>query len=172
MLSEHIEIANKTSRANGMIGKNALVPKFVKQIVSKDQTILDFGAGKHAMHTQELRSKGYNITAYDFGNNVTELHDPNALNKKYDVVFASNVLNTLSTVEDIEQTVSQMINCVEEDGILIVNIPASPRKLQEVPEDSHNSVWNCLHKEFCRINRIGGTAKAPVYHATNVLPEL
>ena len=172
MKPEHILIANKTARTKGMIGKNAIVPKYVKQIARKSDTILDFGSGPQAIHTQMLRENGFHATAYDFGNNVAEgIHDVYALKRKYDIVFASNVLNTLSDVEDIKATIVQLEQVVGDRGKLIVNVPASPRKLMNNAKDTHKIVYDMLKQWFVVVNRVGGTASAPIYEATNTMGE-
>ncbi len=66
---EEIEIANKTSRAAGAVSANAVVPRYVRENVPKSHKILDFGAGKDAVHTQNLRGEGFNVTAHEFGSN-------------------------------------------------------------------------------------------------------
>lgn len=172
MKQENIVIANKTARATGSVGKNAIVPKYVRTIAKAEDCILDFGSGPKAIHTASLRSEGFNVTAYDFGINVNDLHDVDALGKKYDIVFASNVLNTLTEANDIYETIEQIAKCVKEDGIMVVNVPATPRKLKDNPQDTHKIVWGKLHELYCRIDRVGGTASAPIYKATNKLPQI
>lgn len=99
-----IKIANATSRSNGASAKNkdgsirAIVPRYVAEHVDKDDSILDFGAGKGAVHTKWLREVGFNVTAYDFGENCIEgLHDKDALKKWYDVVMAPRYLDLYIT---------------------------------------------------------------------------
>ena len=101
---EEIKIANATSRSNGASAINkdgsirAIVPRYVAENINKEDSVLDFGAGKGAVHTKWLREQGFNATAYDFGDNLIEgLHDRNALNKQYKVIMASNVLNVQSS---------------------------------------------------------------------------
>lgn len=80
---DEVEIANRTSRSRGAVGKRAIVPRLVPQYASQSDTILDFGAGKDAVHALDLREQGYNVTAYEFGSNVdSKLHDMDALKKK------------------------------------------------------------------------------------------
>ena len=127
------EIANATDRPGGVFGGEPVVYRQAKKLASKSDKILDFGAGKEAVYTQKLRDLGYTVTAYDFGDNVGEIHDRNALLKKYDVVLASNVLNVQSTEESLNKTLSQIKNSTS--GFAIVNYPDSPRKLGLSTED-------------------------------------
>ena len=97
---EDIKVANLTSRNKGAVGEQAIVPKWIEENVNKKSSILDYGAGKSAQHTERLSNEGYNVTAYEFGDNVNpNIHDVNALDKKYDVVYASNVLNVQNSEE-------------------------------------------------------------------------
>lgn len=139
---KEIKIANATSRSNGASAINsdgairAIVPNFIFKNIEKyrDKTILDFGAGKDAIHTKWLRDNGLNVTAYDFGENCIEgIHDKNALNKRYDVIFASNVLNVQSSEEMMDATLCQIYKTLKKGGKFIFNYPASPRKL-DMPE--------------------------------------
>ena len=83
---EEIKVANATSRCNGASAKNqdgsirAIVPRYVAEHINNEESILDFGAGKLAIHTQWLKERGFNVTAYDFGDNIVEgLHNEDAL---------------------------------------------------------------------------------------------
>ena len=162
-----IKIANATSRSNGASARNkdgsirAIVPKWVAENVKKDRTILDFGAGKEAMHTQWLREQGFNVTAYDFGANCIEgLHDKDALSKQYRVIFASNVLNVQSSVSMLMETLWQIYNSLERGGIFVCNYPSSPRKLV-VPA---SNVASCIKYVFGgSMERVGGSSSAPLW---------
>jgi hypothetical protein len=124
-----IKEASKTSRPKSF-SKKAIVPKKVLEIASPMESILDFGAGKDAVHTQILREKGLNVTAYDFKvNSNTMYHRQDALKYKYDIVMVSNVLNIQISKGMLEDTLSQIKNCVKEDGFVIANYPKEPRKL-------------------------------------------
>lgn len=91
--------------------------------------ILDFGAGWKAFHTLKLRALGFDVTAWDFGRNFEPLlHDALALDRKYDVVMASNVVNVHSTVHGIERTIAQLAIATLSSGFCVVNYPESPRK--------------------------------------------
>ena len=164
-----IKIANATSRSNGASAKNkdgsirAVVPRYVAEHVSKKDTILDFGAGKAALHTKWLKEQGFNVTAYDFGDNIIEgLHDRDALSQQYKVIMMSNVLNVQSSREMLDETLQQVYNSLESGGDLICNYPASPRKMQFFNSTSMIIAIEQIFKG-CRVYRIGGSSSAPVW---------
>lgn len=139
---KEIREANKTARSNGASAINsdgtirAIVPNFIYKNIEKyrDKTILDFGAGKDIIHTKWLREQGLNVTAYDFGENcINEVHDKNALDKRYDVIFASNVLNVQSSDTMMDTTLYQIYKALKKGGQFIFNYPSSPRK-SDMPE--------------------------------------
>ena len=162
-----IKIANATSRSNGASAKNkdgsirAIVPKYVVEHIKKEDSILDFGAGKSAVHTQWLREEGFNVTAYDFGNNCIEgLHDKNALNKQYKVIMCSNVLNVQSSIQMLIETLKQIYNSLERGGILVCNYPASPRKMTLATRDMESIIQSV----FCgNIDRVCSSTSAPLW---------
>jgi len=145
--NDEIDIANKTNRLNknvGAVGLNAIVPKYVLKYANKTDKILDFGSGKYPYYTLKLRNEGYNVISYDFGKNITEYHDVNALNKKYDIIFASNVLNVQSSINMLKITIESIINCMKHDSIFIANYPYAPRKMSL----SFNDIINILKQYF------------------------
>lgn len=167
---EYIKIANKTSRSGGASAKNpdgtirAVVPKYVMQTVDKDKSILDFGAGKTAEHTKALRDAGYkNVTAYDFGSNLGEFHDANALSKTYDVVFASNVLNVSSDEEMLRDTLTEIRDAVKSGGKAIFNYPGSPRKAGFSAQEVAAIIKDIFGKEP---KKVGSTNSAPIWEIT------
>jgi hypothetical protein len=165
---EEIKIANATSRSNGASAKNkdgsirAVVPKYVAEHTSKKDSILDFGAGKAALHTKWLREQGFNVTAYDFGNNCIEgLHDKYALCKLYNVIMASNVLNVQSSTLMMFTTLWQICNSLEYGGRFVCNYPSSPRKMELLTVRDLESI---LQRVFGgSVERVGGSASAPLW---------
>lgn len=162
---EQIKIANATSRTSGAIGANAVVPKHVQLLAKKSHKILDFGAGKHAVHAKALKEKGFNVTAHEFGENQTKgVHDSKALSKKYDLAYASNVLNVQSSPEMLAHTLDQIHKTLHPHGSFVANLPASPRKYKELTGEHVKSE---LEKRFNSVKLIGGTNNIPVFHAKN-----
>ena len=143
---KEIREANKTARSNGASAINpdgtirAIVPNFIYKNIDKyrNKTLLDYGSGKDPIHTKWLREQGLNVTAYDFGNNCVEgIHNKDALYKRYDVVFASNVLNVQSSDVMMSITLNQIYKVLEKGGIFIFNYPSSPRK-------SNLEIWDVI----------------------------
>ena len=162
-----IKIANATSRSGGASAINkdgsirAIVPKYVAEHINKEDSLLDFGAGKGAVHTKWLREEGFNVTAYDFGENCIEgVHDKNALDKHYKVIMASNVLNVSSSFDMLLETLKQINNSLEPGGEFICNYPASPRKMVLAANDLKEIVQSIFKG---RIERVGGTSSAPLW---------
>ena len=164
---EEIKVANATSRSNGASAKNkdgsvrAIVPRYVSEHITKEESVLDFGAGKGALHTQWLRELGFNATAYDFGDNVIEgLHDKDALNKQYKVIMASNVLNVQSSIQMMFTTLRQVYDSLEFGGKFVCNYPSSPRKMPL----SASTLGYMLKQTFGgNVERVGGTSSAPLW---------
>lgn len=165
--NEEIRIANATSRSSGASAKNndgsirAIVPRYVAEYINKEEKMLDFGAGKDAVHTKWLRELGFNVTAYDFGDNCIEgLHDKDALNKQYKVIMASNVLNVSSSTKMLLETLRQMYGSLEYGGKLVCNYPSSPRKMDLTATE----LAHILKTTFGgSIERVGGSTSAPLW---------
>lgn len=162
-----IKIANATSRSNGASARNkdgsirAIVPKYVAEHINKEDSVLDFGAGKGAVHTKWLREEGFNVTAYDFGSNIIEgVHDKDALSKQYKVIMASNVLNVSSSLSMLLETLKQIYNSLEFGGEFICNYPASPRKMVLTANDLKEIIQSIFKG---RVERVGGTSSAPLW---------
>lgn len=162
-----IKIANATSRSGGASAINkdgsirAIVPRYVSEHINKEDSLLDFGAGKGAVHTKWLREEGFNVVAYDFGDNCIEgLHDKNALQKQYKVIMASNVLNVSSSLGMLLETLNQINSSLEPGGEFICNYPASPRKTVLTANDLREILQSIFKGG---IERVGGTSSAPLW---------
>ncbi len=140
MTKNEMTIANKTARSNGAVGKNALLPRIITGRYSQGSTILDFGAGPKALHTKNLKESGFiNVYAYDMGDNFDpdihlsegELESAN----NFDIVMASNVINTLSSLSAIKETIKDIYRYTDSKGVAIINFPVSPRKLKGLTKD-------------------------------------
>lgn len=161
---EAVKIANSTSRNSGAVGAKAITPRYVEQIANKSHKILDFGSGKDAAHAKRLRQQGLNVTAHEFGSNQNENHDKDALNRQYDHVYASNVLNVQSSKPMMAATLDQIHKATKKGGSFIGNFPMAPRKADDIDA---NHVEAELNKRFETVKRVGGTKKAPLFHAIN-----
>lgn len=163
--SDEISIANATSRSAGSVSAKALVPRYVEANIDKDSSILDFGAGKDAVHSKRLKDNGFkDVTAYDFGSNVKDgIHDPQALNRTYDCVFASNVLNVQSSKSMLDSTLDTIRAAIKPGGTFIGNFPDSPRKSEYITADV---IVKELTSRFKGVKKVGGSNKAPIFMAT------
>ena len=165
---EEIKVANATSRTNGASARNkdgsvrAIVPRYVSEHINKEESILDFGAGKDAVHTRWLREEGFDVTAYDFGDNCIEgLHDRNALGKQYKVIMASNVLNVQSTMTMMFATLRQVYDSLEYGGKFVCNYPSSPRKMELL---TSRDLEFMLRQTFGgTVTRVGSSSSAPLW---------
>lgn len=162
---EDIVVANKTSRANGAIGKNAITPRYVREHIElffdkEDTMVLDFGAGKAAAHAQAMLADGFMVTAYEFGENIDpRVHNELALMQTYHIVYASNVLNVQSGFAMARATIKQVADVVKKDGKFFANFPSSPRKSDMTPKE----MVQLLLEQFDTVERVGGTASAPLW---------
>ena len=175
-----IKRANRSARSAGAVGRFPLCYQALRDItqtqVVDDRTygpagraagrqfwpggnILDFGSGPDAIHTKMLREDGFRVTAYDFGDNVTDEVDADALSRSYEVVLASNVLN-VQEEELIEATLNQLFDAVKPGGCLIWNYPSSPRYMGL---SARQMIQRVMSLGFVASRRIGGTSSGPVY---------
>ena len=90
--------------------------------------VLDYGAGPDLVHTNILRSKGYHVDAIDIGRNfVPGLHDPGVFKRKYNVIYASNVINVQPTVAHVHNMLDQIKSMMTLSSTFICNYPTTPR---------------------------------------------
>lgn len=161
-----VDIANRTARARGRVGQAPTrTTKAVLDRVAADERVLDFGAGPEARQSEILREAGYeNVTAHEFGGNVREgVHDPAALERQYDAVFASNVLNVQSSRSMLAETLGQIQKATAPEGRAIFNYPESPRKME--PALTADQMQREIENYYGTVERVGGTKQAPVWEA-------
>ena len=137
MNKEQIKLVNKTARSKGTIGRNAILPKYIIENFEFDKVgnILDFGAGKNIIHTKALRDKGYLVDAYDIGDNFIKGVHTEIKDQKYDIIFASNVINILPNLVSIIEVIGLIYYLLDEDGCTLFNFPKNPRKLEISDDD-------------------------------------
>lgn len=167
---EEIMKANKSSRSSGAVGPKALTPRMVLKYIAdtgnKDIKILDFGSGKDAKHTYALRDMGLDVTAHDFSANINdEHHDPNALDRVYDIVFASNVLNVQGSEQMMIRTIEDVLKTMDDSSVFIANFPSSPRYGFETAKEAKD-----LLEDYFDVIVIhgsdGGKTSSPVWAMT------
>ena len=166
------DLAKRSGQRGGAVGDNPLVPRYVAQIAKKGQKILDFGAGAKAKQTLALRGKGLDVTAFDF-HNIPGVHDPDALSRQYDIVFASNVLNTASNKAMLLDGLRKIKKAIKPGGIAIFNYPSAPRYwvTTKYPERQSNTggvpaqvIAYFVQKTFGQApTLVGGTNSVPIW---------
>lgn len=165
-------IAMATSRNRGAVGANAVVPRVVRSFALLGDTILDFGCGKAAAHVQALQDDDFDAVGFDFHLPGSEVH----LLRQYSLVYASNVLNVQDSQDMMRETLRQMWACVEPGGLLIANLPTSPRKgaFEGMTTAQGNKMLHFVLRMMaldsgtnenlhCYPTRIGGTSQSPVF---------
>jgi len=156
---------NATSRHSGVVGNRAIVPRVVEKIVKHGDVILDFGAGKNAVQAQQLMNKGYDVIAYEMGKNFNPLyHFKDALNYRYNIVYASNVVNVQHSDEQIYNLLSLLHELIVNDGKVVINYPQSPRYAVKQDGDivSTKEVEDIAKSIFYRVTPVRGYS-APVF---------
>ena len=159
---EEIKRVTSTARATGAVGVKAITPRYVSETSKSGETILDYGSGKTPIHTTALQKQGLNVTSYDVGSNVVEgVHDVNALQRTYNTVFASNVLNVAPSESFLRKTLSEIKKATSSGGRALFNYPASPRKLNL----STDEMLGIVKEYFPEVTVVGGTKQTPLWEA-------
>ena len=105
-----------------------VLPNYVMKYAKKTDKILDYGAGRDIFGTKILRDNGYDCAAWEIGDNFSkELHDYHALERTYNIVFASNVLNVQPSISDAIDIVGDMDSLLKNKGYFFCNLPPKPR---------------------------------------------
>lgn len=153
---EEIRIANATYRSKGssVFDKDgnvrSVVARFIARSISKDTKILDFGCGSEFIQGEYLRSLGFDVSGWDFGENKPK-DCIDKFDKIYDVVYASNVLNVISSQSMLMETLEQIDSCLKDGGIFIANYPQSPRKMDMSAQELKNIIQEKLNTNVCKI---------------------
>ena len=160
-----VKIANATYRSKGssVFDKDgnirSVVARFVADNIDKDKKILDFGCGSEFIQGKYLRDLGFNVDGWDFGANKPQ-NSVDKLEKIYDVVYASNVLNVISSLSMLMETLDQIYNSLKAGGTFIANYPVLPRKMALTSTDMAEIIGA---KFGGLISKVGGTSSAPVW---------
>lgn len=171
MTIEEIKIANATYRRRGssVFDKEgnirSVVARFVADNINKEKHILDYGCGSEFIQGNYLRQFGFNVDGWDIGANKPK-DGVNELRQIYDVVYASNVLNVISSTSMLMETLDEIYNCLKEGGVFIANYPAAPRKMAM----DRWCLEEIIQKRFGGgISMVGGTSSAPIWCVTKNL---
>lgn len=158
---DEIEATNKTCRtssAGSTWGNNSRVHAFVRDNIPPELAghMLDFGAGNPPTHTDALRADGYDVDAYDHGDNADpDLHVTD-LDGDYDTVIASKVLNVQPNPEALDATIQQLRIAAGDDGVVVANYP-EPHKVMDGNEPLEIAdVEEALGQHFDWVERVSG----------------
>lgn len=166
---EEIKIANSTYRRKGssVFDKDgnvrSIVARFVASSIGKDKKILDFGCGSEFIQGKYLQGLGFDVSGWDFGANKPK-DCAEKLEKIYDVVYASNVLNVISSLSMLMETLDQIYGCIKDGGMFIANYPKTPRKMVI----SEGDLSNIIRQKFRgNVQKINGTS-SPMWVFTKI----
>jgi hypothetical protein len=161
-----------TSRTKGAVGKNPLVYQafrrfFTPNMVAGNLAVLDFGAGRDAVHTFKLRREGYkSVFAHDLPENMPTEYVAGWIatprSSRWDIVLLSNVLNVQESRGDVVGLLEKIKRLMCRHGALILNFPESPRKSPVTPQELEGLVCSIFNPKFC--SRVGGTVRAPCFY--------
>jgi hypothetical protein len=171
--SDYIHAVNKTY--SKPFSKKQILPKYIfdKFDHMKERiSVLDFGAGKDAYGTSMLREHGFDVTAYDIGKNSIEgTHDTFALSKKYEVIFASNVLNIQTSHDDIIYVLQEIKSCMQNKYLryghshFYCNLPSGPRKC----DIDNSKLYKLLIQSFGKFNVKLVSKNPSIYRCDKIL---
>lgn len=101
---------------------------FNNHIATVNKRILDYGCGPDAKYVTRMLALGMNAVGIDFGiPSSREMHlNPG---QTYDIIVASNVLNVMNNLPDLQGVIQEIHTYLAPAGQAIANYPADPRKL-------------------------------------------
>lgn len=145
-----IDNPNYTKFVNGTYSKpfsvRQALPAIVMEHAKKTDKILDFGAGKDIFGTKQLREAGFDCTAWEIGENFNpQLHDYHALERDYDIVFASNVLNVQPDGGAVAEILLDVQGVLKDGGLFFCNFPRDPRHNTLEQEDIESMLRLMCH---------------------------
>jgi len=111
--------------------KYAVIPKLVRQMFPKSFKILEYGADPEVVNQLSLKLLGFDVDAYNFGQNWREGMQKEVLPAHYDLIYASNVINNWSTVELVNENLVRISRGLKNKGTFLTNYPKSPRYMAD-----------------------------------------
>ena len=138
-------IAEKTARRSGAVGGKSVLPDIVKSLATTLDSILDYGAG-YGQNTIKLRKAGLSVFCYDFNpERLPKEYTTELKLRRYDIVFASNVLNVQSSILMLDKTLQEINSELKPTGLFIANLPSSPNKIKDY---GHDMILNRIIRVF------------------------
>lgn len=144
----YVDNVNRTYSKS--FSKKQVLPKIIIEMAKSSKmspyiSVLDYGSGKDAYGTQILKEYFADVTSYDIGSNFnTVWHDADALNRLYDIIMMSNVINIQPSVENIKDVLYEGKDCLSSNGHLYCNLPKHPRKC----EITNGQMLNVMNEVF------------------------
>jgi hypothetical protein len=145
--SEQIKKMNRTAMGGRFGQHRAVTPHYVAETSKPGECVLNYGCGVadkngEIPHSKMLRSHGLIVTDHDIGINA-RYADAKALECKYDIVMASNVLNVQQTWAMLGRTLAEIASVTRQDGRAVMNFPRKPRRpMQATPEQIESIIQN------------------------------
>lgn len=160
-----------TARSGGCVGDKSIVNRYIKENLATlgECTFLDFGCGPTGRHVVDLLNKFVTVWEEDLAfdhKSYSELNlrkrmglpwDPSEFSeevlntppwahlegKRYDVVYASNVLNVQGTYADIYNVMDTLKTRLNPGGLLLVNCTSKPWKNKDLtPQQVRQMLWD------------------------------
>lgn len=129
---KQIEKVNATYHKYGFHSSisNEIVFKLIHNYLKKNpkSKVLDYGSGKDPLLAKELKKMGIDVHAHEVGANKTKHHDKKALNNKYDLVIAINVLNVQDDKSMLNKALEQIKDVLKKNGSLLATFPVFPNE--------------------------------------------
>mgnify|MGYP003110385228 FL=1 len=132
---------------------------------TKEDEVLVFGAGKpdaegKLTEIEVIKEKTSKVTPYDLEKNMTnELGDEllpaykgsqNALEKQYDKVVASDVVDSLPTVPSVKATLNEISNATKKNGEAVIDFKSNNKSKM-----SQENFESNLKQQFGKIEKVG-----------------
>lgn len=147
--------------------KGPVIARFVAgHLEPGEDTILDFGCGPAAIQTRALQALGYDIIGFEWppasGDTSTraqdyheavadDVIDPDALERVYDVVVASNVLNVQPSWGCFWTTMMTLAPTVGD--VFYTNLASEPRRIWAPGRKGDKQLENMLGVAFEDVDR-------------------
>jgi hypothetical protein len=157
MNKKDIKLMNATNTGNN--DKSLVLRWVTKHLAARKKngfasgSILDYGAGRKALHTKKLQSLGYNVYAYEIGDNWKKgIHQVKYLSTHgdYDLVYASNVINVQPSLSCLMETLREIKLAVNPKGLFVCNYP-TPHKCN--PKLKNKDIEDLLKLAFDEVTR-------------------
>ena len=167
----------KTGRRRSSTSTVKVAERLAKDLPD-DAAILDFGAGAVKVddagelvgyYGQGLIKQGKDVTLFDYADNVSSRHDPDALARQHDMVMASDVVSVQPTMAHLDRTLDQISAATKKGGEVVINLssvksqPAFGRATTQA--ERSQMLQDMLLERFAFVEVVGGTKNAPVFRA-------